>query len=195
MKIIETGLKFGSLTTRKSTKRVIVHHSAGSTGSAAVFHRQHQAQGWSSIGYHFVILPTGVVERGRPENTVGAHAQGSNSDSLGVVLVGNFEATKPTPAQINSLAWLLKEHIFKKYGELPVVGHRDVMATACPGKNFPWDELRRRLKVTETKVKYAGGELKAVIIDGVTYAEVRKLAEALGKRVDYDAKTKLVEIK
>lgn len=194
MRIVETNLKFGSLKTRGSTKRVIIHHSAGS-GTAASFHQQHLGQGWAGLGYHFVILPSGTIERGRPEHTVGAHAgPGGNGDSLGVVLVGNFETGKPTTAQINSLVCLLANYLFPKYGALKVIGHKDVMTTACPGKNFPWAELRRRLKVQETTVTVNGAVCKAYIIDGTTYVEVRKPFEAAGFKVAYNAKTKKTEI-
>ena len=44
-----------------------------------------------------------------------------------------------------ALAKLIKE-LRSRYGDLTVIGHRDVMATACPGKNFPWADLKRRLE-------------------------------------------------
>jgi hypothetical protein len=64
-------------------------------------------------------------------------------------LTGNFEIDKPTAAQINSLVWLITRYLEPRYGSLQVVGHSDVMATACPGKNFPWAELRKRLEDDE----------------------------------------------
>jgi len=150
MQILETGFKFGALTIRKSTKRVIIHHTASPDVPASTIHGWHLNQKWSGIGYHFVIRANGTVERGRPELAIGAHAgSAGNGDSIGVVLTGNFETGKPTTAQIDSLLWLLKDYLFPKYGVKPVIGHKDVMATACPGKNFPWDELRKRLEDEE----------------------------------------------
>jgi len=55
---------------------------------------------WKMIGYHWVIRRTGVIEPGRPEDMIGAHCEGENSDSLGVCLVGTC---KYTPDQIKSL--------------------------------------------------------------------------------------------
>ena len=149
MQILETGLKFGSLNTRKSTKRIIIHHSASADVPASTIHQWHLNQGWSGIGYHFVIRANGMIERGRPENTIGSHSgpQG-NGDSIGVVLTGNFEIGAPATAQITALASLIKD-LRGRYGNLAVIGHKDVMATACPGKNFPWDELRKRLEDEE----------------------------------------------
>ncbi len=150
MQILETGFKFGALTIRKSTKRVIIHHTASADVPASTIHQWHLNQGWSGIGYHFVVRANGVVERGRPELAIGAHAgSAGNGDSIGIVLTGNFETGKPTAAQMDSLVWLLKEYLFPRYGAKPVIGHKDVMATACPGRNFPWAELRKRLEEAE----------------------------------------------
>jgi N-acetyl-anhydromuramyl-L-alanine amidase AmpD len=151
MQITETNLKFKNrLALRRSTNRVIVHHSASSDVSAATIHGWHLNQGWSGIGYHFVIRRNGNIERGRELSAIGSHSgPKGNGDSVGVCLTGNFEIDKPTAAQINSLVWLITRYLEPRYGSLQVVGHSDVMATACPGKNFPWAELRKRLEDDE----------------------------------------------
>ena len=200
MQILETGLKFGSLNTRKSTKRIIIHHSASPDVPASTIHGWHLGQKWAGIGYHFVIRANGAIERGRPEWAIGSHSgPDGNGDSIGIVLTGNFETGKPTTAQMDSLVWLLKDYLFPKYGVKPVIGHKDVMATACPGKNFPWAELRERLEddemAVETKIKVNGQVLTGYILkDNRSYAPVRALAEALGAKVDWDDKTKTVII-
>jgi N-acetyl-anhydromuramyl-L-alanine amidase AmpD len=154
MQIKETNLKFnGTPKKRSSTKRIIVHHSASGDVSAATIHGWHLARKdngvpWLGIGYHFVIRQDGTIERGRPENSIGAHAGASgNGDSIGVCFTGNFEEGRPTEAQLNSFVWLEK-YLRPKYGALNVQGHRDVMATACPGKNFPWAYLRAKIDST-----------------------------------------------
>lgn len=145
MGIVETNLKFNALKKRSSTKRAIIHHSASSDVSAATIHGWHKNQGWAGIGYHFVIRANGTIERGRPEHTIGAHAgPKGNGDSIGICLAGNFETGKPAEAQVTALVWLLKDYLFPKYGELKVIGHKDVMATACPGRNFPWDRIFKK---------------------------------------------------
>lgn len=154
MQIVETNLQFnGSLNKRKSTKRVILHHSASPDVPASTIHGWHLGQKWSGIGYHFVIRAGGAIERGRPEDTIGAHSgPAGNGDSIGVVLTGNFEYDKPTEAQLDSLVWLITQYLEPKYGKLQVMGHKDVMATACPGKNFPWADLKRRLEVDDDMI-------------------------------------------
>ena len=154
MQIQETSLRFnGSLNKRKSTKRAIIHHSASPDVPASTIHGWHLGQKWAGIGYHFVIRAGGAIERGRPEWALGVHAGPGNTDSIGICLAGNFEAGKPTPAQMDALVWLLKDYLMPKYGKLSVIGHRDVMQTACPGRNFPWAELRERLEDDEMVYK------------------------------------------
>ncbi len=36
-------------------------------------------------------------------------------------------------------------NIRTRYVDIPVIGHKEVQPTACPGQNFPWDELNRQL--------------------------------------------------
>ncbi|NLB52096.1 MAG: hypothetical protein GX808_04065 [Syntrophomonadaceae bacterium] len=147
--ILETNLQFNSgLKKRSSTRRAIIHHSASPDVPASTIHRWHLGQEWSGIGYHFVIRVNGAVERGRPVWAIGAHSGvKGNGDSIGIVLTGNFETGKPTAAQMASLVWLLSEYLPATYGKLTVAGHKDIMQTACPGRNFPWAELKNRLEV------------------------------------------------
>lgn len=148
MKIFEPSLKFnGALQPRASTRRIIVHHTVSSDVPAATIHQWHISRGWSGIGYHFVIRADGSIERGRPEHTKGAHAPEANADSIGIVLTGDFMKTKPTEAQMQALVELVQylRGKYGKYGNIPVLRHSDVSATACPGKLFPWEEFQRRL--------------------------------------------------
>lgn len=139
MQIIETNLKFGSLSKRASTKRVILHHAA-MNGSVEAVHNVHKAKGWSGIGYHFYVRKDGKIYRGRPEWAIGAHASGSNYNSIGICAEGNFETDKMPDAQKNALKWLVN-YIEQKYGITTVQRHRDVGSTACPGRNYPFDEI------------------------------------------------------
>ena len=79
------------------------------------------------------------MEIGRPHWTIGAHAYGHNSHTIGIHVCGNFEIGYPTAAQIESTAMLLA-NVCTDYG-LPIdrdhiVGHRELMGTACPGRNL-----------------------------------------------------------
>ena len=140
--ITDYGLEFTKLYARDNTDLIIVHHTGNPTDddlSAEQIHYSHLSQGWSGIGYHYVIRKDGSVEMGRPEWAYGAHAEGENWNSIGIHVCGNFEVAEPTQYQIESLAYLIA-WIADKY-DIPindrhVLGHCDVNATACPGKNL-----------------------------------------------------------
>lgn len=140
MNIIETNLSFGSLSNRSKTTRIILHHAAAKTCSAEDIHRWHLGNGWSGAGYHFLVRKDGKVYRLRPEKAVGAHASGSNSDSLGICFEGDFTSEKMSTTQKNAGKDLIA-YLKKKYGISKVRKHSDVCSTDCPGKNFPFSEI------------------------------------------------------
>lgn len=139
--IKETNLTFGPLEIRSETTLFIIHH-VGSTDtdvSAAQIHQWHLKNGWSGIGYHYVIRKNGSIERGRPRDDVGAHTYGHNKNSIGINLVGNFEFAIPEKEQIESAAKLIAAlcHIYNispTYST--ILGHKDLNNTLCPGKNL-----------------------------------------------------------
>lgn len=139
--IEETQLKFGPLETRTDTNLIVVHH-VGSTDkdvSAAEIHQWHLANGWSGIGYHYVVRKNGTIERGRPMDSVGAHVYGFNEKSIGIVVVGDFEQAIPKDAQLDATARLMAElcTLYKiRPATQTIVGHRDLLITACPGCNL-----------------------------------------------------------
>ncbi len=134
-------LDFTSLAQRVFTDIIVVHHTGNPKDddlSAEEIHESHLGQGWSGCGYHYIIRKNGQVEAGRPDWAIGAHAYGENSRSIGVHVCGNFEEAEPTQYQIESLAYLIG-WLCERYELDPqrdVVGHRDLMATACPGENL-----------------------------------------------------------
>lgn len=151
-RIIETNIQFRTLVPRNTTKRIVLHHSAsGFHTTWQNIQDWHLKNGWAGIGYHYVIQADGSIYRGRPEDKAGAHAyqdakHEANSDGIGICLVGNFMLTQPATPQLDSLVELVRD-IWTRYPDIPVVGHREVMATSCPGDRFPWAELRLRLEV------------------------------------------------
>lgn len=141
MNIIEkTYSTNGTLQKRKNTNKIILHHAAAEHCTADDIDRWHKQNGWSKIGYHFFVDKNGNIYRGREEDTVGAHASGSNSDSIGICAEGNYDYETMPEAQKNSLIWLVN-YLKNKYGITKVIGHRDVNNTSCPGKNYPFNEI------------------------------------------------------
>ena len=153
----------------RSLQFAVVHHTAGSNNytasqSAAIvrgielYHVK--GNGWNDIGYNFLIDKYGQVFEGRyggiDKNVVGAHAEGFNTGSVGVALIGTYQTAAPTAAAkkalANLLAWRLDiAHVdplstltFGSGGNprfpagtpvflRAVSGHKDTGFTSCPG--------------------------------------------------------------
>jgi flagellar hook assembly protein FlgD len=147
----------------------VVHHTAGTnsytaTQSAAIvrgIQRYHVlANGWNDIGYNFLVDKYGQVFEGRgggiDRNVVGAHAQGFNTGSTGVSLLGTYSSSRISRAArsalVKLLAWRLDVSHVDPLSRLTwvsggnpeypagtfvplraVSGHRDTGPTSCPG--------------------------------------------------------------
>ena len=102
---------------RTKTDYIVVHCSKTSeTEDIGVNELRAQAieDGWSDVGYHFVIKRDGTVEEGRGIDTVGGHLFGWDSVCLGICLIGDIgpniggeSTTNYTEAQTRSLIELL----------------------------------------------------------------------------------------
>lgn len=119
---------------------LIVHCSATAEGkdfTTADIRRWHKAQGYSDIGYHYVVYRDGSIHQGRGEAIMGAHCKGHNAHSLGICYIGGVAADGKTPkdtrtaAQTAALRALLVR-LKKKYPDAKIYGHRDFAAKACP---------------------------------------------------------------
>lgn len=144
MEIIETNLKFGSLSKRAKTVRIFLHNSGVTVlQSVEIIHNYHKnSLGWSGIGYHFYVRKDGKIYRGRPEEMIGAHATGdkANYDSIGICFEGNFN--KETMGEVQKTAGQeLVAYLKKKYNISKVQKHSEVNNTDCPGNNFPFTEI------------------------------------------------------
>lgn len=140
MEIIETNLEFKNMDTRIKTERIILHHADASSCSAEDIHRWHLNKGWSGAGYHFLVRKDGTIYRLRPEDKVGAHAYGSNYNSIGICFEGRYMEEDMPEAQKQAGKELVA-YLKEKYSITLVQAHRDVCATSCPGNNFPFDEI------------------------------------------------------
>lgn len=160
---------------------IVIHHTAsaatlnGRQVDAEMIGEWHAERGFEveyrhevySIGYHYVILPDGTVEQGRPEWMVGAHTYGYN-DHLGICLVGNFDSganptgsqqpARPTEPQMSALEDLLSD-LMTKYRLRPedIHAHCELGATACPGDRFSMEALREQLGASGGSSQRGGG--------------------------------------
>lgn len=117
----------------------VVHYSAGPTSQTP---RQIQdyhmnSQGWSDIGYNFLVDVKGNIYEGRGWLVVGAHAPGHNVSGIGVCVIGRDGDA--TPAAKRAVRWLYDQAVKYKGARLRMLGHRDVYATSCPGDElYSW---------------------------------------------------------
>ena len=138
---------------------IVIHHSATDFGGARRFDKGHKDKGWDDLGYHFVIgngsdTRDGLVEVGPrwKEQRHCAHCRSPedyyNEHGIGICLVGNFDEDKPTAAQTQSLAKLVR-FLCRKYN-IPasrVYTHGGVThQTRCPGKHVDLKALRRSVR-------------------------------------------------
>lgn len=139
MNIINERLPFThTLTRRKTTRRVLLHHAAAKTASVETIHKWHLDRGWAGIGYNFYIRKDGRVYQGRGWDCVGAHCSGYNADSIGICFEGSYETETDMPAaQYNAGVALIAEALRRYPSITEICGHRTHGATACPGRNFP----------------------------------------------------------
>lgn len=129
----------------KKSKRtitdIVVHCTATIAGkdfSADDIRRMHKAQGWSDIGYHYVVRLDGTIEQGRDVDIIGSHVAGYNAHSIGVVYIGGLDKNKKatdtrTEKQKAALLSLLMD-LHKLYPKARILGHRDFpkVRKACP---------------------------------------------------------------
>ena len=138
---------------------IVIHHSATSMGNAEAFDASHRARGMiNGLAYHFVIdngtegMPDGHIETGTRWVTQlhGGHCRQAymNEHGIGICLVGDFTDARPTAKQMDALVILIRglQEQFK-IADDNILGHGEVIGefSECPGKNFPWDELKKRL--------------------------------------------------
>ena len=144
MNIIETKWEWRTgLSTRSKTNVIVLHHAAAKVCTAKQVDSWHKGNGWTGIGYHFFVRKDGSIYRGRPEWAVGAHASGHNSDTIGICAEGNYDEEKAMPdAQKTAIKELLR-YLKCKYPAAVLKRHSDVCATGCPGKCYPYNEIKK----------------------------------------------------
>jgi LysM repeat protein len=148
-----------SLYRSKKWKYIIIHHSATDEGDSLSFDKAHLKKGWDGVGYHFVIdngsqgKNDGLIEVSPRwlKNKDGSHckASGMNTKAIGICLVGNFSKDSPSAKQMASLVYLTNR--LRNYYGVPlerIMEHGQVPGakTECPGKRFPWNEFKSRLR-------------------------------------------------
>lgn len=126
----------------KRIKQVVIHHSADNLDHPSKHARYHvEDKEWPGIGYAFVVGKKGEIWQTQPLDVISYHARSNNSESLGVMVIGNFMETTPSNKQMVALHKLLR-HLKSINRDWVIKGHRDVVETDCPGELFPMDEIK-----------------------------------------------------
>lgn len=183
----------------------VVHHTAGANGygpekSAAIvkgiqlYHVK--ANGWNDIGYNFLVDRYGQVFEGRgggaDRNVIGAHAEGFNTGSVGIALIGMYSSKAPSPeaerAIAGLLSWRLDEgHLDPASSSMvtsggssrfragegvylrAISGHRDTGFTTCPGNKL----YQRLASLTEVAATSGLPKLYEPAVRGTIGATIR----------------------
>jgi hypothetical protein len=164
----------------------IVHHTAGSNSytkaqaasivrAIELYHVK--GNGWNDIGYNFLVDKYGQIFEGRyggmTRPVIGAHAQGFNTGSVGIAVIGDYGSTSITPAAraalVSLIAWRLDyahvdplSSVVRVSSGNPrypagravtlkaISGHRDVYSTSCPGASLYSQLASIRTAVSKT---------------------------------------------
>lgn len=120
---------------------IVVHHTASTCStveSITHWHVTHpDGNQWPHIGYHYVIDKVGNITNTLPIEKKGIHCRGSNSHSIGVCLIGNFDTEYVSGGQLAALRLLLSD-LKTDYPGVIVEAHRNMpmASTYCPGYNL-----------------------------------------------------------
>jgi hypothetical protein len=146
-----------------SVRHQIIHHSATDNEltdyinlirSIYLYHTE--VNGWSDIGYNYLISPDGILFAGRDpgenlaqDNVLGAHFCASNTGTMGICMLGTFMNQLPTSEALSTLnqliSWKAIASNLDPEGTYShplnpdlgtIAGHRDGCATGCPGDSL-----------------------------------------------------------
>jgi hypothetical protein len=174
-----------------SVRQVHVHHTDNANDYTwdevpamlrAIYRYHTQTLGWADIAYNFLVDRFGRIWVGRHGSVGkmarGAHTLGFNHCSVGVAVIGNFQAGQPNEKIYGAIArvaawklsnwgrnpmgkiWVTSHGSDKfRYGKqvlLPVIdGHRDTNDTSCPGDHLYW-HLHRIRERTAYRIQHMG---------------------------------------
>lgn len=173
----------------------------------AIYYYHTKTKWWGDIGYNYVIWQRGTIYEWRAwgDYVDGAHVYGNNAGTVWISVMGNYENLHLNKDQ---KIWLLAaiEYVARKYGinvdetdygaslcgkassctwhpvtTLRLIGHKDLAATSCPGRNIYsiLPELRNTIvwKVWKLSPIYNTGDKTIDTVDPENVVEYRLKTE------------------
>lgn len=129
---------------------IALHHSGNSgTKNPTEVHNKHVDEGYSEIGYHYMVSPTGMIFEGRMIYHKGAHLSLFNTGKIGILMMGDFHEgpvlldpdgqDQVDQRHLDRLGELI-EVLKKEFKTIKMLGgHHEYMPegyTKCPGNLF-----------------------------------------------------------
>ena len=185
---------------KNTPKYIVIHTAAHGTPeknydtTASQINDWHNANGWNGIGYHYVVRLNGAMEKGRPEESSGAHTVGLNRISIGICFSGHADYHDWTPEQRKAGMELIRS-LMRKYNidADHVIGHRESgmngrpgkpVSKTCPGKKIDMNMLRSELSNSQPAIVATdiwGAKLFHAMKDLYAFAEMVHMPETFVK--------------
>ena len=138
----------------KKVDSIALHHMAHPTADVKTVESWHINQGWRAFGYNFWVAFDGTVYEGRGFN-MGAGVENQNDHIISIGFQGDYDTSyvDMPDAQFNAGVDIIR-YVLEKVPTITMTGgHKDYMATACPGEYFPLKEMKT-LKKRGKKMTY-----------------------------------------
>ncbi len=134
---------------------IALHHMAHPTADVKTVEGWHINQDWRAIGYNFWVGFDGTVYEGRGFN-LGAGVENQNGHIISIGFQGDYDSneTEMPDVQFNAGVDIIKYVLENVPSIKNIGGHKDYMATACPGQYFPLEEMNTLKKRGEEEMKY-----------------------------------------
>jgi hypothetical protein len=174
---------------------LVVHHTATYnrwrplSGVRAIWRYHARTQGWGDIRYHYLIGQDGIIYEGRWRGgrsaniyVEGGQSMASNTNKVGIALLGQFEPSvpspppgEPNPEALSSLVVLMGAIAYDldldPLGEVhhpiegklypTISGHRDHCLTVCPGGNLYslLEAIRQQVAMEVQRLRESEGQV------------------------------------
>lgn len=145
----------------REIKALVIHHAGGSWGDlsgkdvrdSVVREAHNWSTGYYKTMYHYLVSKNGKVWNDAFDNDILPHCGLdyseywiNNQNSIAVSVIGNYSKELMPDAQYYSVLDTIVK-LKRKYPKAVIKLHKELVATDCPGKNYPFDRLIKDLGV------------------------------------------------